>query len=84
MVANEEHQGDDAETYVGNETKDSDGKITVTDEDKGTSISFTLTENADGTVHAEVDGHGQGDLKPYEGNVFSIITSMAEDEDAGT
>lgn len=75
-----EHEGDDAETYSGKATKDADGKTTVTDDDSGKSITFTLTENADGSMDVDVEDHGKGNLQGYEGNIFSVIGSLADDD----
>ena len=81
-LADDEHQGDEAETYSGEAVTDGAGKTTITDEESGGSISFTLTENADGTAEVDVDGHGKGTLKAYEGNIFSMISEMAEDDES--
>lgn len=77
----DEHQGDDAETYSGKMVTDDAGKTTITDEESGKTITLTFTENADGTTEVEAEGHGKGELKAYEGNVFSMIGSMAEDDE---
>ena len=79
-LTDDEHQGDDALTYTGEAVKDDAGKTTVTDEESGQSVTFTITENADGTANVEVDGYGKGALTSYEGNLFSVLGSMAEDD----
>lgn len=81
-LTNDENKGDDAITYSGKPTKTDDGKITVTDEESGESITITLTENADGTATVDVDGHGKGELTVYEGNILSIVGTMANDDEA--
>ena len=83
-LTDEEHTGDDALTYSGKPVVDGSGVTTVTDDESGESISFTLTENEDGTASVDVEGHGKGDLTTYEGNVFSVIGSMAEDDAAAS
>lgn len=75
-----QHQGEDAETYSGPATTDATGTITVTDTETGKSISLTMVENADGTFAVDVQGHGKGTLKPYEGDILEVIGSMAEDD----
>ena len=79
-LTDEQHQGDTALTYSGKPATDADGKITVADEDSGESITLAITENDDGTASVDVEGHGKGTLKKYEGNVFDVIGSMAEDD----
>ncbi len=81
-LTDDEHQGDDAETYSGPAVTDDAGKTTITDEESGKSISFTLTENEGGNAEVDVEGHGKGTLSAYEGNIFSIIGQMAEDDEA--
>ena len=79
-IVDDEHQGDDAETYSGKAEKSSTGEITVKDDESGKSITFTLTENSDGTRTANVEGHGTGTLTPYEGDILEVISSMADDD----
>lgn len=79
-LTDDTHQGDDAETYSGKATKDASGKITVTDEESGKSISLTVTENGDGTADVDVEGHGKGNLKAYEGNILSVISELIGDD----
>ena len=79
-IVDDEHQGDDAETYSGKAKTDAAGKITVTDDETGNSISLTMTEGADDTFDVDVQGHGKGTLKPYEGDIMSVISSMATDD----
>ena len=74
------HQGDNADTYSGKATTDANGKMTVTDEETGKAISFTMVENSDGTYDVDVEGHGKGTLKPYEGNLMEVIAAMADDD----
>ena len=81
-LTDDEHQGDDAETYTGVAATDGAGKTTVTDEESGKSISFTLTENEGGNAEVDVEGHGKGTLSAYEGNIFSMVGQMAEDDEA--
>ena len=79
-IIDDEHQGDDADTYTGKATTDANGKITVTDSETGKTVTFTVVENADGTYDVDVEGHGKGTLKPYEGNLMEVITAMADDD----
>jgi len=79
-LTDEAHEGDAAETYSGKVVKDESGKTTVTDDDSGKSITFTLTENEDGSMDVDVEGHGKGNLQGYEGNLFSVIGSLADDD----
>ena len=72
------HEGEDAIVYAGPETKDGSGKSTVTDKETGKSISCTLTDNGDGTATIDVDEYGKGELTTYEGDLFSVVSSMAE------
>ena len=51
-----------------------------TDDETGNSISLTMTEGADDTFDVDVQGHGKGTLKPYEGDTMSVISSMATDD----
>lgn len=81
-LTDDEHEGDGAETYSGKAVEDADGKTTVTDDESGKSITFTITEKDDGGVEVDVEGHGKGELQGYEGNIFSVIGSMAEDDAA--
>lgn len=81
-LTDEQHEGDDAITYTGKAITDEAGKTTVTDEESNKSISFTITENADGGKSVDVEGHGKGELAGYEGNIFSVIGSMATDDAA--
>ena len=73
------HQGETALTYTGKPAQGDDNKTTVTDEESGESITFVLTENG-GTASIEVDGRGKGELTVYEGNVLSILGTMAQKE----
>ena len=73
------HQGETALTYPGKPVQGDDNKTTVTDEEYGESITFVLTENG-GTASIEVDGRGKGELTVYEGNVLSILGTMAQKE----
>ena len=59
--------------------KGDDGKVTVTDDESGESITYVLTENEDGTATIDVDGHGKGDLTVYEGNILNIVGSMSDE-----
>ena len=77
---NANDDGESADAYQGAEVKDADGRSTVTDEESSKTITFTLVENEDGTAEVEVEGHGKGSLKTYEGNLFSVIGSMADDD----
>lgn len=79
-IIDDEHQGDDADVYSGKATTDANGMMTVTDDETDKTITFTLVENADGTYDVDVEGHGKGTLKPYEGNLVEVITSMADDD----
>lgn len=80
-LIDDEHQGDDAETYSGKAVTDDDGKTTITDDESGESITLTITENADGTASIDVEGRGKGEMMAYEGNIFKMISSMAEDDE---
>ena len=80
-IVDDEHKGDDAITYSGKATTDGAGKTTVTDDETGKSITLTMTENSDGTFNVDVEGHGTGTLKPYEGNLLEVIESMAVDDE---
>ena len=73
------HQGETALTYTDKPVQGDDNKTTVTDEEYGESITFVLTENG-GTASIEVDGRGKGELTVYEGNVLSILGTMAQKE----
>lgn len=44
------------------------------------SLKGKLTDEGDGTATIDVDGHGKGTLTTYEGNIFSVIGAMAEDD----
>ena len=79
-IIDDEHQGDDADTYTGKAATDANGKITVTDKETGKTIAFTMVENSDGTYDVDVEGHGKGTLKPYEGNLMEVIGAMADDD----
>ena len=79
-MVDDEHQGEDADAYSGKPTTDASGKTTVTDDETGKSVSFTLTENSDGTFDVDVEGHGKGTLKPYEGDILEVISAMADDD----
>ena len=50
------------------------------DDETGKSLSFTLTEKSDDTYDVDVEGHGKGNLKPYEGDIFKVISDMADDD----
>ena len=75
-----QHTEENADTYSGKATPDADGKITVTDEESGRQLVLTMTKGADDTFDVDVEGHGKGTLKPYEGDLLDIITSMATDD----
>ena len=42
---------------------------------------MALTKNSEDTCSVDVNGHGSGTLKPYEGNLMSIISEMADDDE---
>ena len=75
-----EHTEENADTYSGKAATGADGKVTVTDEESGKQLVLTMTKGADDAFEVDVEGHGKGTLKPYEGDLLDIITSMATDD----